>query len=405
VNLILNHLPILVGAAVGAVVLLVLGSRVAKAARRASSARIATMGLVVPAAMGLAMSASTSYRYFGVHLDVTDVPDRLAMCGVAEAAIIALTLHSWKTKSKGSAWLAYFFVAAQSIPAFEVSGGAGGVVRIVLGPLMLALMLHKMLGIEAKLSGSVSTGLFASAGRELRERIVSRLGIGRRGADSAEIARNRAGDKAVRLATKKKCNRRSYDRLAAAIDAAQYGLDADAAAAAERAIVTRIVRKKSVMDLRGIEGGHVWATTTVSARLTAPQEIVEPDSTPDSSAPVEPVISGWSGPRVSGRRRPRRAPRTLRPARVQQAPQTAPERPEPALEPVRVDTVEPEPAAPSQGGKRRPSVRPAVIALRAQNPDMPTDTIAEILGVAERTVTRHLSAKEHLIEQANGASV
>ena len=58
-----------------------------------------------------------------------------------------------------------------------------------------------------------SNGLLASIGREIRERLTARLGIGRRGADSAEIARSRAADRAVRLATRRRWGRRAFDRL------------------------------------------------------------------------------------------------------------------------------------------------------------------------------------------------
>lgn len=394
--------------AAGGALLLVLLVRLTAVARRASRAQAVTVGLLIPAAMGLALSASTSYRFAGTRLGITDLAERLTLCGTAEAAIIALTLHSWGTRSKASAWLAYALVAVQAVPAFSVSGGSGGIVRIALGPVLLALMLHKLLGLEMKLSGQVSTGLLASAGREIRERITARLGIGRRGADSAAIARSRAADRAVALASKRSLGKRAAVRLAVAIDAAQHGLGEVDAAAAEASIVARVVRRKSVADLHGLALRHVWSTSTVSAvELIEPpvEEIAGTDTTPDIQAPAEPVISGWTGPRVSGRRRSRRAPRTLRPARVQQVPQTAPEQPESTSPARQVATVEPERPAGSQASRKRPNVRPAVVALRAQNPDMPTDRIAEILGVTERTVSRHLSTPEVPVVRANGRAL
>jgi hypothetical protein len=240
--------------------------------------KIVTWALSVPAAMSLAMSASTSYRFAAGTLGITDFAERMALCATAEAAIIGLTLHAWGAKSKASAWLAYGFVGVQAVPAFEVSGGLGGIVRIVLGPVMLALMLHKLLGIETKLSGKQSAGLFASAGREIRERLTARLGIGRRGADSAAIARSRAADRAVSLASGRKLGRRKADRLAVAVDAAQHGLGATDAAAAEASVVARVVRRKSVAGLHGIDARHVWSTTPASASV--------PASGPGSSAPA-----------------------------------------------------------------------------------------------------------------------
>lgn len=257
----LNHPLGLAEVGVGGILALAVLAWLASLARRASRARIATAALVVPAVMSLALSASTSYRYAGQHLAITDVAERMALCGVAEALILGFTAHSWATKSKGSAWTAYAIVCVQAVPAFAVSGGTGGIVRIVLGPIALAVTLHRLLGIEAKLSGAVSNGLLASAGREIRERLTARLGIGRRGADSAEIARSRAADRAVRLASRRRLGNRASARLAVAIDAAQHGLgDADAARA-EAAVVARVVRRKSVAGLHGISVRHVWATS------------------------------------------------------------------------------------------------------------------------------------------------
>lgn len=228
-------------------------------------AKVVTWALSVPAAMSLAMSASTSYRFAAGTLGITDFAERMSLCATAEAAIVGLTLHAWGTKSKASAWLAYGFVGVQAVPAFEVSGGLGGIVRIVLGPVMLALMLHKLLGIETKLSGKQSTGLLASAGREIRERITARLGIGRRGVDSAEIARSRAADRAVALASGRRLGRRAAARLAVAVDAAQHGLDEREAAVAEASVVARVVRRKSVAELHSIDARHVWSTSAASA--------------------------------------------------------------------------------------------------------------------------------------------
>lgn len=371
---------------------------------RMGRARVVTVGLLVPAAMGLGLSASTSYRFAGSRLGITDLAERLTLCGTAEAAIIALTLHSWGTKSKASAWLAYALVGVQAVPAFSVSGGAGGIVRIVLGPVLLALMLHKLLGLEMKFSGEVSSGLLASAGREIRERITARLGIGRRGADSAAIARSRAADRAVKTASRRRLGRFAEARLSKAIDAAQYGLDVVEASAAEASVVARIVRRRSVLDLYAIKARHVWSTSAVSvAEPVEPtaSEIGEPDTTPDIQAPAEPVISGWTSPRVSGRRRSRRTPRILRPGRAAQVPQTAPEQPEsiPAAKvPQARSAVLAEP-------KKRVNSKVVVPAMRAAYPDMSTDEIADTVGVAERTVRRYLPAKDDRLEHANGEPI
>jgi hypothetical protein len=229
--------------------------------------KAATVGLFAPTALALGMSADTSYRYLGQVLQITGHIERGALCGVAEAAVIALTTYSWATRSKGAAYIAYAIVLVQAIPAFQVSGAAGGSVRVALGPVLLAVLLHLLLGLELRMSGQKSDGLISSALREVRERLTAYLGIGRRGADSAAIARSRAADRAVFLADQvasvtpgKRQHSRLSARLAAAIDGARHGLSPADADRAEAAIVARVVRRKSVTGLAAIDVRHDWSS-------------------------------------------------------------------------------------------------------------------------------------------------
>lgn len=237
----------------------------------------ATCGLAVPAAMALGMSANTSYRFLGTTLDITMQWERGLLCGVAEAAILALTTYSWATRTKGAAWLAYGIVLVQAVPAFEVSGTFGGVVRVLLGPVLLAVMLHLLLGLEVRMSGGRKDGILRAGLREVRERLTAYLGIGRRGADSAAIARSRAADRAVMLADRLESSRdgsrryrRHAARLADAIDAARRGLEGPAADAAERAIVGRVVRRKSVAGLATITERYDWTTAAPGSGTSVP---------------------------------------------------------------------------------------------------------------------------------------
>ncbi|MFF4963248.1 hypothetical protein ACFY2Z_41010 [Streptomyces sp. NPDC001222] len=258
--------------------------------------RAATAGLLAPASLALGMSADTSYRFLGAALAITDHTERALLCGVAEAAIVALTIYAWATRTKGPAYLAYAAVLVQSIPAFRVSGATGGPIRVILGPVLLAVMLHLLLGLELRMSGGQSDGIIGAALRELRERVTAFLGIGRRGADSAAIARSRAADRAVDLADlvaaategTRKHSRRAA-KLAAAIDAARHGLDPAEADAAEAAIVARVVRRKSVTGLATIGVRHDWtaALTPRTAEVPAPAaEVPEPAELPAAEVPA-----------------------------------------------------------------------------------------------------------------------
>ncbi|WP_037576757.1 hypothetical protein [Phaeacidiphilus oryzae] len=251
--------------------------------------RLASLVLAVPGLMALGLSANTSYRYLGVHLGIHETTERLALAGVAEGAIVALSVYSWATKAKGPAWIAYGAVLVQAIPAFAVSGGWGGIVRVLFGPLLLATVLHYLLGLELRAAGLRSDGILAQGGREMRERLVAYLGIGRRGADSAAIARSRAADRAVALADhtaaaeRPRRKRRLAARLAIAMDAARHGLPEPDADAAERAIVARIKRRKSAAALAAIPGNYQWTAGRAEAG-PAPEVVI------DRAAPDRPAL-------------------------------------------------------------------------------------------------------------------
>ena len=254
----------------------------------------ATFGLVVPAAMALGLSADTSFRFMGDRLDITNLVERSVLCGTAEASIVALCLYTWATGTKGAARLAYAAVLIQSVPAFEVSGSYGGMIRIALGPVLLAVLLHLLLGLELRISRQKTSGVLSAVMREAKERLIAYFGLGRRGEDSAAIARSRAADRAVSLADKveaAKDGSRRYHRLRAlladAIDRARHGLDDADACAAETSVVDRVVRRKSVAALATIEASHNWTPSGPVFKSPGqkesklPKSSVRPVSTPD----------------------------------------------------------------------------------------------------------------------------
>lgn len=304
-------------------------------------ARVVTAALALPAAMALGLSASTSYRFAGDRLGITNLSERFMLCATVETAVIALTLHAWGARSKASAWLAYGLVAVQSIPAFEVSGGAGGLFRIAAGPVLLAVLLHKLLGLEGRFSGAAATGLLAAAGREIRERLTASLGIGRRGADSAAIARSRAADRAVALASARRLNRRSAARLAVAIDAARHGLSDADADAAEASIVARVVRRRSVAELHSLDARHVWMPAGTAA---------------SGQNPAKDAANSAATNGQGGGQNPANPTATKRPSRGQ-------------------------------------STAAKVAALAAKNPAVTAAEVAAKLGIGERTARRYLTGK------------
>lgn len=208
------------------------------------------MGLVVTA--GLALSTNTSARFAEKRLHM-ESPLNMTVGLVLEAIVLGLSLYAWAFNDKGATRAAYLLVFAQAIGAIEVvrqehEDIGTALVRIV-GPVMLAYGLHKLLGLEAKL-GKIeikSDGLLARWWRDRLNRLESRFGIGSRGADAQDISRRNAQDKVIALATLGKpwyMGKRRYEKtLMRAGDASFQGLgDTFDQLGAEMQITTRIDR-------------------------------------------------------------------------------------------------------------------------------------------------------------------
>jgi hypothetical protein len=217
------------------------------------------MGLVVFA--GLALSTNTSARFAEKRLHM-ESPLNITVGLVLEAIVLGLSLYAWAFNDKGATRAAYLLVFAQAIGAIEVvrqehEDIGTALVRIV-GPVMLAYGLHKLLGLEAKL-GKIeikSDGIIARLWTDQKNRIESRLGIGSRGADAEAISRSNAADQFVNLNSlgkPKRMTKRMYRRaLVKAGRAALHGLDGFERQMTEAHLVDRIAYEKGMQ----IGGDH-----------------------------------------------------------------------------------------------------------------------------------------------------
>jgi hypothetical protein len=217
------------------------------------------MGLVVTA--GLALSTNTSARFAEKRLHM-ESPLNMTVGLVLEAIVLGLSLYAWAFNDRGSTRTAYVLVLAQAIGAFEVvrqehEDLGTALVRIV-GPVMLAYGLHKLLGLEAKL-GKIeikSDGMLARLWTDQKNRLESRLGIGARGADAEAISRSNAADKFVHLNSvgkPKLMTEHMYKRaLVKAGRAALHGLEGIERQMAEAHLVDRIAYEKGMQ----IGGDH-----------------------------------------------------------------------------------------------------------------------------------------------------
>lgn len=178
-------------------------------------------GMYFVALMATVISANTSYRFFGERLGISGMPftvpafgplpgftldlERVALFGVMEVALIvlayAMRANVVRIGRPGPAqWVAWGVCGFAAFAAWELSGPVEGTARVLLGPVFGLVMLHLALGIEVKVRRGQSTGVWSQAGREVRERVLSRLGLGNDERDALARTRDRAALKAAQLA-------------------------------------------------------------------------------------------------------------------------------------------------------------------------------------------------------------
>ncbi|MCM8548914.1 hypothetical protein [Streptomyces sp. STCH 565 A] len=178
-----------------------------------------TSGAVLTAGIGAlvctAYSGDTSWNFARDHLGMASVDERLVMFAAGEIALLACAVMA-RANKKATATateagtpgvpgvLVWCITGIQLVPAFAESGFWAGLVRAALGPVMAALLWHLAMGLEIRVTRpeALSTGLPAQIGHELRERLLSHLGLAVRGRTAAQVTRDRATTRAVRLASR-----------------------------------------------------------------------------------------------------------------------------------------------------------------------------------------------------------
>lgn len=243
---------------------------------------LAIAAAALAAAGCTAYSADTSWRFAADHLDMRDPTERGVMFAAAEVALVACGLMARQgLRERGTPGtagiLVWVITGVQIIPAYAESGVIGGTVRAFIGPTLAAVMWHLAMGLElwhAK-PGALSSSLPAVITRELRERLLSRLGLATRDRTAEQITRDRwtarAVEHAARLADIQP-GIRGYThrarRLSKAIDRAQVGSHPEQRRALLQLLSARL---------------HSRALATLD--LPSPWEMREP-VTPPRPAPV-----------------------------------------------------------------------------------------------------------------------
>ncbi|MFK0099016.1 hypothetical protein ACIQR2_12690, partial [Streptomyces sp. NPDC091040] len=279
------------------------------------------MKVAAVAALGCtAYSADTSWRFAADYLDMAGTAERAGMFAAAELALFATALMARQNLAVQGApglpgTLVWVITTVQVIPAYAESGPVGGTVRAFVGPVMAAMLWHLAMGIELRLRtpGAASNGLVAVLGREVRERLLSRLGIAARDRDAAQITRDRATARAVTLAARlaertpeqqrNRRGRRLTRRLSKAVGRAAVGSDP-----LQRAqLLDQLAARRHALGLATVPLASPWSPASSSppaapVPATGPNQPV-PDRgldaprgpVPDHPAPEAAVGAGTGG--------------------------------------------------------------------------------------------------------------
>ncbi|WP_280393491.1 hypothetical protein [Nocardia wallacei] len=187
------------------------------------------IGFYLVAVMSLFVSLDTSWLFFGERLGIENVWIRAGMFAVLEAALLACGVGMAAAARRnlpkpGSVQLtAWALCGVSAWMAISVSGPVDGPARVMLGPVMGMLMFHHALGIE-KRAHTGQAGALARLGREMRERVMSRLGLADDERDAARRTRDRAARRVAKLSLGKRVLFRDA-RLARALAAANVAHD------------------------------------------------------------------------------------------------------------------------------------------------------------------------------------
>lgn len=282
-----------------------------KVRRAANRPPVAVVTAAFAALLCTAYSGDTSWRFARDHLGMASGTERLVMFAAAEVALFSMAMMARQNlRTLGAPGtpgvLVWIVTGVQVIPAYSETGPVAGTVRAFFGPVCAALLWHLAMGIELRHTepGQESQSLPAVLVRELRERLLSRLGLSRRGRDAAQITRDRwtriATQRAARLADLTTASARpgrlsrARRRLAVAVDRTDAGILPEQQAV----LLDRIAAYRGAASLASMELTAPWQRTPEPAaveveieRVPAPLPVpeVQPEAYPQ-------ILAGVPGP-------------------------------------------------------------------------------------------------------------
>ncbi|MEU2429021.1 hypothetical protein ABZ611_05780 [Streptomyces sp. NPDC007861] len=332
----------------------------------------AAIPVAAVAAIGCtAYSADTSWRFAADYLDMGSTIERAAMFAAAELALFATALmarqnlNGPKQAPGAPGTLTWVITGVQIVPAYAESGLVGGTVRAVVGPVLAAVLWHLAMGIELRNRSphADSRSLSAVLARQVRERLLARLGIADRDADAARIIRERALDQAVTLifrAEAMKPEKRTKwrgKRLTRRLHQALERADVDRDEHQDELLLRKLATRRQALAL---------ATITLPPRWPAP-------------------TAGTSGDATPARLRLTEAERAERPSRQfrQEAPEGASAAPS-----ARTDVLEPEVKTAVTASAPPGKVKPKPGGRKTTVPEEVLWAMARAIGAEVGTVPR-----------------
>jgi hypothetical protein len=232
-------------------------------------------GTVLAASIGALVctgfSADTSWRFAGHRLHMA-IDERLWLFAAGDIVLIVCAVMARANKlatadedqagTPGVPGVMVWCIAGvQIVPAFTESGLVGGLVRAVFGPIMAALLWHLAMGLEIRVARpeALSSGLPAQIGHELRERLLSYLGLAARGRTAVEISRDRAMARAVRLASRQ--HRGWWARAALKASVARSGAATDGGR--RHALLQQVAARRTAIELATVPVVSPWVPEPV----------------------------------------------------------------------------------------------------------------------------------------------
>ncbi|MFJ1964878.1 helix-turn-helix domain-containing protein [Streptomyces massasporeus] len=285
---------------VGAALLLLAAITLPLLRSRRASTTERTPAAVIVAALGAlactAYSGDTSWRFAEHRLDMTSLEERAALFLAAELALFACALMARQNlRDHGvpgvPGTLVWFITGVQVIPAYSESGIVGGTVRAVVGPVLAALLWHLAMGIELRHArpDATSASLPALLTRELRERLLSRLGLAVRDRTAEQITRDRWTVKAVELAARladMKPDARGRNRVARRLSKAVGKAQAGASDEQRAKLLDLLAARRHASALALIDLPSPWQDAPEDAQDT--QDAPASASVPPFPIPVPP---------------------------------------------------------------------------------------------------------------------